>query len=130
MQEVIRFQRVTPVPLADYALRGLINLRGHVVPAIDLRRKLHLSDREQDQLPINIVVRTNDGLVSLLVDEILDVVEVDPDNYEPRPETVCGPVWQFDRFDLQAARTAAAGARDRARGKRQLGRTGKRMNNA
>jgi purine-binding chemotaxis protein CheW len=95
VQEVIRFQRVTPVPLADRALRGLINLRGHVVPAVDLRRKLHLSDREQDQLPINIVLRTDDGLVSLLVDEILDVVEVDPDNYEPRPKTVCGPVWDL-----------------------------------
>jgi purine-binding chemotaxis protein CheW len=94
VQEVIRFQRLTPVPLADHALRGLINLRGHVVPAIDLRRKLHLSDR-QDHLPINIVIRTDDGLVSLLVDEILDVVEVDPDNYEPHPETVCGPVWQL-----------------------------------
>jgi purine-binding chemotaxis protein CheW len=95
VQEVIRFQRVTPVPLADHALRGLINLRGHVVPAVDLRRKLHLLDREQDQLPINIVLRTDDGLVSLLVDEILDVVEVDPDNYEPRPERVCGPVWHL-----------------------------------
>ena len=94
VQEVIRFQRLTPVPLADHALRGLINLRGHVVSAIDLRRKLHLSDR-QDHLPINIVIRTDDGLVSLLVDEILDVVEVDPDNYEPHPETVCGPVWQL-----------------------------------
>jgi purine-binding chemotaxis protein CheW len=94
VQEVIRFQRLTPVPLADHAVRGLINLRGHVVPAIDLRRKLHLSDR-QDHLPINIVIRTDDGLVSLLVDEILDVVEVDPDNYEPHPETVCGPVWQL-----------------------------------
>jgi purine-binding chemotaxis protein CheW len=94
VQEVLRFQRLTPVPLADHAVRGLINLRGHVVPAIDLRRKLHLSDR-QDHLPINIVIRTDDGLVSLLVDEILDVVEVDPDNYEPHPETVCGPVWQL-----------------------------------
>jgi purine-binding chemotaxis protein CheW len=101
VQEVIRFQRVTPVPLADYALRGLINLRGHVVPAIDLRRRLHLPDRDedqdqdQDQLPINMVVRTNDGLVSLLVDEIVDVVEVDPNMYEPRPEAVCGPVWHL-----------------------------------
>jgi purine-binding chemotaxis protein CheW len=95
VQEVVRFQRVTPVPLADDALRGLINLRGHVVPAVDLRRKLHLSDREQEQLPINIVLRTDDGLVSLLVDEILDVVEVDPDNYEPRPKSVCGPVWDL-----------------------------------
>ena len=128
VQEVIRFQRVTPVPLADYALRGLINLRGHVVPAIDLRRQLRLPDREQDLLPINIVIRTNDGLVSLLVDEILDVVEVDTDNYEPRPEAVCGPVWHLidstyklpERLllVLDIERTVSS----------QLGRTGKRMN--
>jgi purine-binding chemotaxis protein CheW len=96
VQEVIRFQRVTPVPLADHALSGLINLRGHVVPALDLRRKLGLSDRPQGQPLMNIVVRTvDDGPVSLLVDEILDVVDVDPCSYEPRPKTVCGPVWQL-----------------------------------
>ncbi len=95
VQEVIRFQRITPVPLADSALRGLINLRGHVVPAIDMRRRLGLPDRTADELPINIVLRTEDGPVSLLVDEIVDVVEVDPDLYEPRPQTVCGPVWHL-----------------------------------
>jgi purine-binding chemotaxis protein CheW len=95
VQEVIRFQRVTPVPLADHALRGLINLRGDVVPAIDMRRRLNLPDRDTDNLPINIVLRTDDGLVSLLVDEIVDVVEADPSIYEPRPEAVCGPVWHL-----------------------------------
>ena len=74
VQEVVRQHEITVVPLAPRAVRGLINLRGHVVPAVDLRRKLHLSDREQHQLPINIVLRTDDGLVSLLVDEILDVL--------------------------------------------------------
>ena len=95
VQEVIRFQRLTPVPLAAHHLRGLINLRGRVVPAIDMRRRLQLPERGPDQLPMNIVLRTDDGPVSLLVDEIVDVVEVDPDMYEPRPEVVCGPVWHF-----------------------------------
>jgi purine-binding chemotaxis protein CheW len=95
VQEVIRSQRVTPVPLAARHLRGLINLRGRVVPAIDLRRQLQLPDRGPDQSPMNIVLRTDDGPVSLLVDEIVDVVEVDPDLYESRPEAVCGPVWHF-----------------------------------
>jgi purine-binding chemotaxis protein CheW len=95
VQEVIRFQRVTPVPLADSALGGLINLRGHVVPVIDLRRRLHLADRERGRVPMNIVIRTDDGLVGLLVDEIVDVVEVNPDMYEPRPDTVCGRLWEL-----------------------------------
>ncbi len=95
VQEVIRFQRLTPVPLAAHHLGGLINLRGRVVPAIDMRRRLQLPERGPDQLPMNIVLRTDDGPVSLLVDEIVDVMEVDPDMYEPRPEAVCGPVWHF-----------------------------------
>jgi len=56
-----------------------------------MRRQLSLPDRDGDELPMNVVVRTDDGPVSLLVDEIGDVVEVDPETYEPRPETVQGP---------------------------------------
>ena len=57
-------------------VRGLINLRGQIVTAIDLRRRLELRDRPDDQLPVNVVVHTDDGAVSLLVDEIGDVLEV------------------------------------------------------
>jgi purine-binding chemotaxis protein CheW len=95
VEEVIRFQPMTPVPLAAHHVRGLINLRGRVVPAIDMRRRLQMSDRGPQHLPMNIVLRTLDGPVSLLVDEIVDVVEVDPDMYEPRPEAVCGLVWHY-----------------------------------
>jgi purine-binding chemotaxis protein CheW len=95
VEEVIRFQRMTPVPLAAHHVRGLINLRGRVVPAIDMRRQLRIADRGPDHRPMNIVLRTDDGPLSLLVDEIVDVVEVDPDMYEPRPEAVCGPVWHL-----------------------------------
>jgi purine-binding chemotaxis protein CheW len=91
VQEVIRFQEMTRVPLAADAVQGLINLRGQIVPAIDMRRQLELPRRAEGDLPMNVVVRTDDGPVSLLVDEIGDVVEVDPDSYEPRPETVRGP---------------------------------------
>ena len=100
------------------------------MPAVDLRRQIHLPDREEDQLPINIVIRTDDGLVSLLVDEILDVVEVDPDNYEPRPDMVCGPVWHLiDSIYKLPERLLLVLETERA-SQRQLGRTGKRMNNA
>lgn len=91
VQEVIRFQEMTRVPLAAKALQGLINLRGQIVTAIDMRQQLGLPERDEGSLPMNVVVRTNDGPVSLLVDEIGDVVEVDPETYEPRPETVRGP---------------------------------------
>lgn len=88
VQEVIRFQEMTRVPLAPPVVRGLINLRGQIVTAVDLRRRLGLPELEPDRLPMNVVVRTADGAVSLLVDEIGDVVEVSPDAFEAPPATV------------------------------------------
>src|SRR3954464_4816791 len=76
VQEIIRYQEMTRVPLAPPVVRGLINLRGQIVTAIDLRRRLELAERPADHLPVNVVVHTEDGAVSLLVDEIGDVLEV------------------------------------------------------
>ena len=72
VQEVIRYQEMTRVPLVPRVIRGLINLRGQIVVAIDLRRRLDAPERPEDQLPMNVVVRTPDGALSLLVDEIGD----------------------------------------------------------
>ena len=90
VQEVIRFQPMTPVPLAPPEVKGLINLRGQIVLAIDLRRRLSLADRSQSELPMNVVVRTPDGAVSLLVDEIGEVIEVERSTFEDPPETLRG----------------------------------------
>jgi len=88
VQEVIRYQEMTAVPLATAVVRGLINLRGQIVTAIDMRARLGLPDRESGERPMNVVVRTADGVVSLLVDEIGDVVEVDERSFERAPETM------------------------------------------
>ncbi len=90
VQEVIRYQEMTEVPLASRVVQGLINLRGQTVTAIDLRRRLELNERPADQLPMNVVIRTDDGPVSLLVDEIGDVLEVDAETFERPPETLRG----------------------------------------
>ena len=90
VQEVLRYREQTRVPLAPKVIRGLINLRGQIVTAMDLRCRLELGERAADALPMNVVVRTEDGGVSLLVDEIGDVVEVTDDDFEPPPETVTG----------------------------------------
>ena len=90
VQEVIRYQEMTRVPLASNVVRGLINLRGQIVIAIDLRRRLELPPRVEGQLPINVVVRTNDGPMSLLVDEIGDVLELEADSLERPPQTLRG----------------------------------------
>lgn len=88
VQEVLRFQQMTRVPQAPEVIEGLINLRGQIVTAIDMRRRLRLPPRPGDQTPINVVVRTEEGAVSLLVDEIGDVLDVDADTYERPPENL------------------------------------------
>lgn len=90
VQEVIRYQRMTRVPLSPAVIRGIINLRGQLVTAIDLRRRLGLPKSEVERQPMNVVIRGNDGSVSLLVDEIGDVLEVDREQFEPPPETLQG----------------------------------------
>ncbi len=92
VQEVIRSLEVTQVPLAPQVVSGLINLRGQIVTAVDLRRRLEMEPRAADLPVMNVVVRSEDGAVSLLVDEIGDVVEVEETTFERPPETLRGTV--------------------------------------
>ena len=92
VQEVLRQLELTEVPLAPHAVRGLMNLRGQIVIAVDLRRQLGLLERPADKPAMNVIVRTGEDAVSLLVDEIGDVVEVGEDTFEPPPETLRGKV--------------------------------------
>jgi purine-binding chemotaxis protein CheW len=91
VREVILYQEMTRVPLLPCVVRGLINLRGQIITAVDLRRRLGMSDLPKGELPMNVVVRTEDGAISLLVDEIGDVIEVQDDTFEAPPETLQGP---------------------------------------
>jgi purine-binding chemotaxis protein CheW len=87
VQEVLRFQQMTRVPQAPEVIEGLINLRGQIVTAIDMRRRLRLPPSAGEQRP-NMVVRTDDGAVSLLVDEIGDVLDADEATFERPPENL------------------------------------------
>jgi purine-binding chemotaxis protein CheW len=88
IQEVIRQQEMTPVPLAPKTVTGLINLRGQIVTALDLRQQLGLPPRDPDHPSTNVVIRNGDSVVSLLVDEIGDVVDVDESAFEEPPATM------------------------------------------
>ena len=90
VQEVIRPQDLTSVPLAPKVVEGLINLRGQIVTAIDLRRRLDLPPRPDDEMPMNVVLPSRSGPVSLLVDRVGEVVEVDDEAFENPPETLRG----------------------------------------
>jgi len=88
IQEVLRFQPMTEVPLASAVIRGLLNLRGSIVSTLDLRRRFAMPPLDSDTLPTNVVAQTPSGLISLLVDRIGDVVEVEQADFEPPPETL------------------------------------------
>ena len=89
VQELMRYQEMASVPLAPLAIEGLINLRGQIVTAFDMRRILGLPRMENSEiLPMNIIVRSDDGTVSILVDEICDVLDVSTDAATQPPENL------------------------------------------
>lgn len=88
VQEVLREQRITPVPLAPASVAGLINLRGQIVPELDMRHLLQLPGRQPDTETFSVVVRTDHGAVSLLVDEIDDVLELDASSFEQAAQSL------------------------------------------
>ncbi|HKA91639.1 MAG TPA: chemotaxis protein CheW [Haliangiales bacterium] len=90
VQEVLRHLPIVRVPLAAPAIRGLINLRGQIVTAIDLRRRLGLADTPPAS-PANVVVRTPHGPVSLVADDVGEVLGVSDEDFAPPPETLRGP---------------------------------------
>ena len=77
IQELMRCQEMATVPLAPAAIEGLINLRGQIVTALDMRKILGLVPLAGESLSsMNIVVHSEGGPVSLLVDQICDVIDV------------------------------------------------------
>ncbi len=90
VQEVHRFSGCTPVPLAPPGIRGLFNLRGQVIPAIDLRVRLGLRPAPNGIATMNVVVRYRDEPFGLLVDTIGEVLELDQHRLQPAPATL-GP---------------------------------------
>lgn len=88
VQEALRWQARTPVPLAPPGIAGLVNLRGQVVLTVDLRVRLGLAPLAADAEPMMVVVQVGGEPVSLLVDEIGDVIDVDDSQFETPPDTL------------------------------------------
>lgn len=93
VQEVLRFHEMARVPLASDTIEGLINLRGQIVTAIDMRRRFSLPPRDDEQRPMNVVLSPSHGSVSLLVDDIGDVLDLDDQAMESPPATL-DPAYQ------------------------------------
>jgi purine-binding chemotaxis protein CheW len=88
IQEVLRDSVVTSVPKAPSAIRGLINLRGQIVTAVDLRTRFGLPSGDSDGNSTVLVLDGADELLSLVVDRAGDVVEVEEDRFEEPPDTL------------------------------------------
>lgn len=86
--EVLGYQPITQVPLSPPAVAGLTNLRGEVVTVMDLRHRLGLGTWPGDEQPMSVIVATDDGPVSLLVDEVGDVIDVAHESFEEPPTTL------------------------------------------
>ena len=88
VHEVLLAQALTPVPLAHPIVAGLINMRGQIVVAIDLRRVLRLPVRTAESPPpVNVIVRNGTSLMSLQVDKVGDVLEVESHLFTPPPDS-------------------------------------------
>ncbi|MFZ9596010.1 MAG: chemotaxis protein CheW [Bdellovibrionia bacterium] len=95
VQEVTKALPVTRVPLAPKFVRGLINLRGQIATAITVKDLFELKDSSFAEPPMNVVCRGDGLLISLLVDQIGDVVELDGSLFEPTPDTIDPGVSRF-----------------------------------
>ena len=95
VQEVLSYNEYTPVPLAPPAVGGLFNLRGQVIAAVDLRVQLGLRRQSLEGPVMNVIMRGDDEPVSLLVDRIGEVIDIDDNDFESPPETLTGSIREF-----------------------------------
>lgn len=92
VQEVLKHQQMTAVPLAPPEVRGLINLRGHIVTAIGMRERLRFAPAPNESEQMNLIVSLPDGSASLVVDSVGDVINLERDRYRSRPSTLVAPL--------------------------------------
>ena len=86
VQEIRGYDAVTRVPDAPEYIKGVINLRGTIVPVIDLRLKLRLREARYDSLTVMIVLNVQDRVVGIVVDGVSDVVPLSQEQVRPKPE--------------------------------------------
>jgi purine-binding chemotaxis protein CheW len=93
VQDVLGPQRINRIPLAPVEVAGSLNLRGRIVTAIDLRRRMGLPERACDQSGMSVVVDHNGELYSLIMDSAGEVMSLPASAFEPNPATL-DPLWQ------------------------------------
>ena len=101
--EIVGIQKITEVPDMPQYMKGVINLRGNVIPVVDVRLRFHMQPREYDDRTCVIVVNINDASIGLVVDAVKEVISILPDKISPAPSVSKGEVTRYikgiGRFD-------------------------------
>ncbi|MFO0839667.1 MAG: chemotaxis protein CheW [Phycisphaerae bacterium] len=89
-QEIIMLGQITRMPEVPDFIRGLINLRGHVIPILDLRRRFNLAVKDDDEQTRIIVVNVESKTIGIVVDAVTEVLRISAEQIEPPPSSVAG----------------------------------------
>lgn len=95
VQEIVLFQKMTPVPHSPDYILGLINLRGQIVTALDLRYRLTGESIEISDESMNFILKTSSGVCSVIVDDVGDVLDIQADRMENAPETMSSRMKEY-----------------------------------
>jgi purine-binding chemotaxis protein CheW len=93
VQDVLGSQKITRIPLAPGEVAGALNLRGRIVTAIDVRRRLRLPDREGEDSGMAVVVDRGSELYSLVIDSVGEVLSLPESAFDRNPTTL-DPLWR------------------------------------
>jgi len=90
VQEIRGYDSVTSIANTPEFIKGVINLRGHIVPIVDLRIKLHLERIAYDEFTVVIILNMSDRIVGIVVDGVSDVLHLGANEIRPVPDIVSG----------------------------------------
>lgn len=88
VREALRPQKIFPLPKTPSFIEGVINLRGHLVALIDMRKRLHVPPMEEESDRRIIVCKVNKFIVGLMVDRLREIIDLSKENFKPTPEVV------------------------------------------
>lgn len=86
VQEIRGYEKVTPLPGAPAYLKGVVNLRGIIVPVIDLRIKFGMADPRYDSFTVVVILRLAGRVIGIVVDGVSDVVQLADDDVKAAPQ--------------------------------------------
>jgi len=95
VQEIRGYETVTKIANSPDFIKGVINLRGVIVPVVDMRIKFHLANVDYNQFTVVIVLNVCERVIGMVVDGVSDVIQLTPEQIHPAPELGAGLDIQF-----------------------------------